>query len=299
MDYSIIIRPLIGAGIGYVTNWIAVKMMFRPLKPITIGKYTLPFTPGIIPKNKARLAEAIGNSISTNLLTEDTLKKTLLSKEMKENLKLKISNILSHAETETSINLKDYIESYIGSVNYNKNFEKLANHIAFSIYETIISYDLGNLITQKLEVAAKEKIKGSALSIFGGKALISSISEDASYKINEYIETEGENLIHEMVTKELNKYASYTTSDIYNSIESSNISIQNLVINIYEDFIIKTMPSILNSINISNIVKNKINSMEVLELENLILQIMKKELNALINLGALIGFILGLVNLLF
>ena len=102
-----------------------------------------------------------------------------------------------------------------------------------------------------------------------------------------------------MVTKELNKYASYTTSDIYNSIESSNISIQNLVINIYEDFIIKTMPSILNSINISNIVKNKINSMEVLELENLILQIMKKELNALINLGALIGFILGLVNLLF
>lgn len=299
MDYSMIIKPLIGAGIGYVTNWIAVKMMFRPLKPITIGKHTLPFTPGIIPKNKARLAEAIGNSISTNLLTEDTLKRTLLSKEMKENLKSKISNILSYAETENSIKLKDYIESYIGSASYNKNLEKLTNHIASSIYETILSYNLGDLVAEKLEAAAKEKIKGSALGIFGGKALISSISENASFKVNEYIETEGENLIYEMVSKELDKYTSYTTSDIYNSIESSNISIQNLVINIYEDFIIKTMPAILNSINISNIVKNKINSMEVLELENLILQIMKKELNALINLGALIGFILGMVNLLF
>ena len=42
---------------------------------------------------------------------------------------------------------------------------------------------------------------------------------------------------------------------------------------------------------------HKINSMDVLELEKLILIIMKKELNALVNLGALIGFALGLLNL--
>ena len=52
MDYSLIIRPLIGAAIGYVTNWIAVKMLFFPLNPVKIGKFTLPFTPGVIPKNK-------------------------------------------------------------------------------------------------------------------------------------------------------------------------------------------------------------------------------------------------------
>ena len=49
MNYQFIINPLIGAGIGYVTNWIAIKMMFRPTKAIKIGKFTLPFTPGIIP----------------------------------------------------------------------------------------------------------------------------------------------------------------------------------------------------------------------------------------------------------
>ncbi|MEI3219612.1 MAG: DUF445 family protein [Lachnoclostridium sp.] len=44
--------PLIGAVIGYCTNYIAVKMLFRPLKAIKIGRFTLPFTPGMIPKKK-------------------------------------------------------------------------------------------------------------------------------------------------------------------------------------------------------------------------------------------------------
>ena len=92
MDYSIILRPLIGAIIGYVTNWIAVKMMFRPLKPIKIGKITLPFTPGIIPKNKGRLAESIGNTISNNLLTNEDIKRILLSDEVKSKIKSEILN---------------------------------------------------------------------------------------------------------------------------------------------------------------------------------------------------------------
>ena len=83
MNYALIIRPLIGAGIGYITNWIAVKMMFRPLNEKRIGKIKIPFTPGIIPRNKARLAESVGNAINENLLTEDTLRETLLSDEIK------------------------------------------------------------------------------------------------------------------------------------------------------------------------------------------------------------------------
>ncbi len=45
LNYTVFLRPLIGAAIGYVTNWIAVKMLFRPLKPIKFGKLVLPFTP--------------------------------------------------------------------------------------------------------------------------------------------------------------------------------------------------------------------------------------------------------------
>ena len=70
MDWiQILAGPVIGAVIGYFTNYIAVKMMFRPLKPIKFKNYTLPFTPGIIPKGKDRLAKALGEAVGENLLT--------------------------------------------------------------------------------------------------------------------------------------------------------------------------------------------------------------------------------------
>ena len=69
---EILAGPVIGAVIGYFTNYIAVKMLFRPLKPVKIGGRTLPFTPGIIPKGKPRLAKALGKAEGENSLPEKT-----------------------------------------------------------------------------------------------------------------------------------------------------------------------------------------------------------------------------------
>ena len=52
MNIQFLIGPVIGLIIGYVTNNIAIKMLFRPLKPVYIGKRRVPFTPGLIPKEK-------------------------------------------------------------------------------------------------------------------------------------------------------------------------------------------------------------------------------------------------------
>ena len=58
---------------GYGTNWLALKMIFRPYKATKIGNLTVPFTPGIITKNKARFAENMGRFIDKSLLNKDTL----------------------------------------------------------------------------------------------------------------------------------------------------------------------------------------------------------------------------------
>lgn len=55
MEYLKIIIPiLVGALIGYCTNYIAIKMLFRPRKPVFVFGKKLPFTPGVIPKNQPR-----------------------------------------------------------------------------------------------------------------------------------------------------------------------------------------------------------------------------------------------------
>ena len=70
---KLLLPPLIGAVIGYCTNYIAVKMLFRPYRPIRIGKWTLPFTPGVIPKRKPELAHAVGNAVGKSLLGENEM----------------------------------------------------------------------------------------------------------------------------------------------------------------------------------------------------------------------------------
>ena len=295
MNYSIIIRPLIGATIGYVTNWIAVKMMFRPLHPIKVGNFTLPFTPGIIPKNQHKLAEVIGNTISNTLLTSDDFKTVLLSNDIKEYITLSIKNYMSSLEKQNS-SIKDITCNYINDDNYSSIMNALETSISNSIYNCVLDSKLGTLITNQIELASKEKLKGSMLGILGGNAIISSFIPSINERLDEYIQNNGKTLIQEMVKKELNKYSLIAISDI--SILEKEFDINTIVINIYEKIVENHILGLLQTINISQMVTKKINSMDVLELEKLLLQIMKKELNALVNLGALIGFILGFFNLL-
>jgi uncharacterized membrane protein YheB (UPF0754 family) len=66
--------PMIGAVIGYFTNDIAIRMLFRPYTTKYIGSWRVPFTPGVIPRNQPRLAKRIADSITGSLLTPEELK---------------------------------------------------------------------------------------------------------------------------------------------------------------------------------------------------------------------------------
>ena len=72
---SYILAPLVGGVIGYITNDIAIRMLFRPHTAKHIMGWRVPFTPGIIPKEKGRIAEAVGTAISDNLMSQEVLEK--------------------------------------------------------------------------------------------------------------------------------------------------------------------------------------------------------------------------------
>ena len=298
MNYSIIIEPLVGAVIGYITNWIAIKMMFRPLKPIKLFGFKLPFTPGIIPKNKERIAKSIGIAKSDYLLTNSDLQDILLSDEIKEKLKENIKKYLDDSE-EKNITIKELLSSIISESELNITLESIATSISSNICNTVLEADLARLITDQIELVAKEKMKKSFLGMLGGNSLISSYTSEIYEGLDTYIKENSYDAIHNMVDKEIKKYEKMNIKNIVTNLDKSNIDSTEILINIYEKAITNKLNSILENINISQMITNKINNLEVLALEKLILSIMKKELNALVNLGAIIGFILGLTNLLF
>lgn len=71
--WLLVAPPVIGGIIGYFTNDVAIKMLFRPYRAIYIGRRKLPFTPGLIPSNQERLAKRISDTIMGSLLTPEEL----------------------------------------------------------------------------------------------------------------------------------------------------------------------------------------------------------------------------------
>ncbi|MBB6176599.1 uncharacterized membrane protein YheB (UPF0754 family) [Anoxybacillus tengchongensis] len=68
---------VVGAFIGGMTNSLAIKMLFRPYRPIYIAGKRLPFTPGLIPKRREELAEQLGRMVVEHLLTADGLRRKI------------------------------------------------------------------------------------------------------------------------------------------------------------------------------------------------------------------------------
>jgi hypothetical protein len=89
-----ILPPLIGAIIGYFTNWLAIKMLFRPYKTVRIAGIHIPFTPGILPREKDRLAVSLGDTVAKELLTPDVITKRIQTPEIQAIAAGAVKNIL-------------------------------------------------------------------------------------------------------------------------------------------------------------------------------------------------------------
>ncbi|MBE0585546.1 MAG: DUF445 family protein, partial [Desulfofustis sp.] len=78
--------PLLGAFIGYLTNRVAIRMLFRPLRKWRIGKLSIPMTPGVIPAKRHQLAVNIGEMVGEQLLTSEAINHLLQREGFQEHL---------------------------------------------------------------------------------------------------------------------------------------------------------------------------------------------------------------------
>tara|TARA_B100000795_G_C22800727_1_gene441769 strand:+ start:2912 stop:3502 length:591 start_codon:yes stop_codon:yes gene_type:complete len=76
--------PLIAAVTGWITNWIAVKMLFHPVKPIKFGLFTIQ---GVFPKRQKAMAERLGQIVATELFSIDDIVDKMKSADNAEVLK--------------------------------------------------------------------------------------------------------------------------------------------------------------------------------------------------------------------
>lgn len=100
-EHSYLTAPLLGGIIGYITNDIAIRRLFRPHTAKYILGVHIPFTPRIIPKEKSRIAETIGSAISENLMNKEVLEKYLLSDKMVRKIRGSIALVVCKPHQNT------------------------------------------------------------------------------------------------------------------------------------------------------------------------------------------------------
>lgn len=293
--WKLFTTPLIGAVIGYATNWVAVKMLFRPRKEICVFGRRLPFTPGVIPRGKARLARAIGRAVEEQLLTAEVLKEVLLSSEKKERLRREVSAFLEK-ERKSEESLRQAAQRLLPEERIDDFVESAEETVTDMVYDKVLQMNVGEIIADKVMESAREKLKDSMFGMMLGGSVLEPIVRQVEEKINAYVAEYGRGVIEQMVLEESEKLQAKTVGETVCRVEEYGVDIPSVVLAQYETMVAEKLPQILGSLHLSAVVEERINAMEVEQVEELMLSIMKKELSAVVNLGALIGLILGLIN---
>lgn len=295
MYWKMFLTPVIGAVIGYVTNWIAVKMLFRPRTEIRIGGWKLPFTPGVIPKGQGRLARAVGRAVEEQLLTKEILEEVLLSEDKCRAVEQSVSDWLEQAKTSDRT-LKASVSKLLSEEAVDDVIQTVEEEITEAVYGKILELDPGKLVADKALESVKEKLADSFFGMMLGDSVLEPIAAQVGEKINEYVEEHGRPMVEQLVLEESDKLQQLTVGQTISALTQYEMDVPAMVRTQYEKLVREKLPLVLEKLNLSGIVEKRINAMDVLEVEELMLSIMKKELGAIVNLGALIGLLLGLVN---
>ena len=255
MNY--IIPVIVGGVIGYITNWIAIKMLFRPHYEKRIFNIPIPFTPGLIPKERNRIAKSIGEAVGEYLLSPEVVVDALFKNEGSiEKVIIHYINRLKHEERT--------LEDLISSLNYGE-FEgrkedikkKLASLIALNFRKDQFKDRLIKLIDEYIFIVSRDNIYG----IIEGK-----IESFLNYLANS-----------DEVKEELNGLLMEKLNTLSQDDRSLSEIIPEDIVNSFKDFILQ------NEENIVKLLKNILDNPRVKgQFKNWISDILSHNMNKLI-----------------
>lgn len=302
LELAYIARPLIGAVIGYITNDIAIRMLFRPRTAKYILGWKLPFTPGLIPKEKSRIAASIGNAISKNLMNREVLEKTLLADEMMDKIKKGINDFVNN-QKHNNEPVEHFLRHYLSAENVKSLSESVSNDLSAQIHTALSSAQLGTKIARIVVAHVMEKVKNGLLGMFGADQFIAMVAAPAenllAKNINEMLSNHSQEMVGALIDNQIKNFMTVPMKNLFIGREKQIEKAELTILSLYKTLVTEQLPRILDTINISKIVESRINEMDVKESEKLILEVMNRELKAIVWLGALLGFVMGCINLLF
>lgn len=293
LPISLIITPIAGAVIGYFTNDLAIKMLFHPYKPKFLFGHQLPFTPGLIPKEKDRMAASISQMISEKLMTEDVLRNNLLSDDVINKIEATITSF-THDLQEDQQSIQEKAAGFLGEEETTNMETKMVDSITDIVTEKLTNTGLGRRFADLAIDSFKSNagfIEGFYISLKG-----SSLNNEIAEAIDDMLKVHARPMSHDMIKQSISDFLRTPVKQLLANKNEQMDAIKNGIVRLYKNTIVEKLPAIMETVNMQQMVENKIKEMDVKEMEDLIFGIMDKELKYIVWLGALLGFIMGFVT---
>ncbi|AKP41622.1 TPA: DUF445 family protein [Clostridioides difficile] len=149
----ILILAVIGGFIGYVTNVVAIRLIFRPIKPIKIPILNIEIV-GLIPKRRAEIAANVGEIIQEEFLSMDEILANIITDEDKEEvvryIKARVKIIIHEKVSFIPSGIKNMIQDYLGEIiesEVKQSIDELSKNIINKANERI---DIQKMVEDKI-----------------------------------------------------------------------------------------------------------------------------------------------------
>jgi uncharacterized membrane protein YheB (UPF0754 family) len=164
MNFWLFLIPVISAFIGWITNWLAIKMLFHPREPRMILGLTLQ---GIFPKRQKVFAEKLGKLVSDELLSYDDIHQKISNPE---NLKKIMPMLERHIDDFLRVKLGDempILSLFIGDRTINSLKRIFMQELEILFPQVMKSYtgklkadlDLEKIVTARVAGFSSEKLE--------------------------------------------------------------------------------------------------------------------------------------------
>ena len=280
---------LIFGFIGWGTNWLALKMIFRPYLPWYILGYTMPLTPGVIAKNKNRFAGKMGEFVQENLLNDSSIEKLFetnqdvirgsFQKAIQENDYQLLNDIIQKNRSEISDQLAKLGAKFLSSQQFQKTdfFSIITTY--FKTFEPLIeSIDAESKIRQIISDQQLKIIQPHLNSLLNEEKF-------SQQRLSDLLHHLPEKELTNTLTQFLSSYIGPATSQVFSHKTFLNISGQLDVI--LEKFSTKPLNSLLTKKSIKQ-VQSQLFSLILSILENpnqrqFVLDYLKSKITAELN----------------
>lgn len=291
-----ILGPVVGCVIGAFTNFIALKMLFRPLKPVKIGKFTLPFTPGIIPKHQEALADSLSDIVYKNFFSNNDIEDIFMSDEMADVFSDGIYDSLGLGSPGKSLVALEKIKDTLGEEKSSEIKLNMQAAIYNRVHGAIQNTNITSLVSSEAQKTIKEKTKGMLLADkLLSDSRVETISDYIGFGVDRYIKDHDVDIIAPLLS-EMTSKTTLTQSDISADLGIDKDTIKVLIKGGYMDFMKSSKEKIADTFHIKQFMHDKIMELNPADIERLVNAAIKREMNYLVYLGGLLGLVIGLIN---